>query len=100
VLERLGAGEHVVLLDVRDESERLDGVIPGARVIPLGALETRRDELEGCDEVVCYCTSGVRSRDAARILRALGLHNATSLVGGVGAWTAAGGTLVPPSLTG
>ena len=97
VLERLGAGERVVLLDVREASERVDGVIPGARFIPLGALETRRDELDGCDEIVCYCTSGVRSRDAARILRALGLLNATSLAGGVGAWTAAGGSLVVPS---
>ncbi|MEN9787693.1 MAG: hypothetical protein RLZZ299_2957 [Pseudomonadota bacterium] len=100
VLERLGAGERVVLLDVRDAAEREDGVIPGARFIPLGALETRRAELDGCDEIVCYCTSGVRSRDAARILRALGLFNATSLAGGIGAWTAAGGSLVVPSTQG
>ena len=61
--------------------------------IPLPELEARWTELEGADEIVCYCASGMRSVSAAKLLRQKGLINATSLEGGVGAWTDAGGSL-------
>ena len=85
----------VVLLDVREPEETVHGVIPGARQIPLGQLEARWAELKNCDEIVCYCAHGMRSIAAAEILRQHGLFNATSLEGGVAAWQALGGKLVP-----
>lgn len=94
VKERIDAGEPVVLLDVRTPAEVANGRIAGALTIPVDELEARWSELERCDEVVCYCASGGRSRRAAELLRARGLFNATSMTGGVAAWTAAGGTLV------
>lgn len=95
IKERVEAGEPVVLLDVREPEETVHGVIPGARQIPLGQLEARWGELKNCDEIVCYCAHGMRSIAAAEILRRHGLFNATSLEGGVAAWQALGGKLVP-----
>lgn len=94
LFERLGAGERIVLVDVRTEAELRGGVLPGARHIPLSELEARWEELSDADEIVCYCAAGVRSLRAARVLRQHGLINATSLEGGVTAWTAVGGQLV------
>ncbi len=97
VWERVGAGEPVVLVDVRAAEERVVGVIPGARMLPLTELEARWRELEACDEVVCVCADGVNSRTAAEFLRARGLFNATALEGGIAAWRAVGGPVRPSS---
>jgi len=97
VKERLDAGETVVLLDVRENFETAAGVIPGARLIPLAQLAHRWTEVADVDEVVCYCASGVRSLEAAQLLRRNGVFNATSLVGGVGEWVRVGGAIGRPS---
>lgn len=94
--ERIGAGEPVAVLDVREPFETLAGVLPNAIRIPLGELPSRWRELEAANEVVCYCASGVRSLEAARLLRDNGLFNATSLDGGIAAWLAVGGAVVRP----
>ncbi len=94
--ERIGAGEPVAVLDVREPFETLAGVLPNAIRIPLGELPARWRELEAANEVVCYCASGVRSLEAARLLRDNGLFNATSLDGGIAAWMAVGGAVVRP----
>ncbi len=91
VLERVGAGEPVTLVDVREPSEWADGHIPGARHIPLGQLEARWAELKACDEIVCYCAAGGRSLRAAQLLRERGLFTATSLEGGIAEWRQLGG---------
>ena len=92
--ERLGAGEHVTVVDVRQPEETAQGTLAGAIKIPLGELDTRWEELKECNEVVCYCASGMRSQTAARKLRDLGIMNATSLEGGVAAWVQYGGELI------
>lgn len=94
--ERIGAGEPVAVLDVREPFETLAGVLPNAIRIPLGELPARWRELEAANEVVCYCASGLRSLEAARLLRDNGLFNATSLDGGIAAWLAVGGAVVRP----
>ncbi len=84
-----------LLLDIRPEDERAaEGAIPGTRVIPLDRLaqDFRADDPD-CP-VVAYCRKGVRSLDAARILRAIGVNYPLSLRGGVTGWRAAGGELV------
>ena len=93
VKERLDCGEQITIVDVRTADEVAGGAIPGALHIPLQELDARWRELEEADEIVCYCAMGGRSLQAAKLLREKGLINATSLEGGVGAWTAAGGSL-------
>jgi rhodanese-related sulfurtransferase len=93
VRERVEAGEPVTLLDVRTDNEVAAGKIPGAKHIPLDQLEARWEELENCNEVVCYCAAGMRSLRAAELLRGKGLFNATSLDGGIALWKDQGGPI-------
>jgi hydroxyacylglutathione hydrolase len=76
------------LVDVRDPSEALGGVIPGARQIPLPALTDSLDELDRAAPVVAYCASGTRSSIAASVLAAAGFADVSDLLGGYGAWAA------------
>jgi|WetSurMetagenome_2_1015567.scaffolds.fasta_scaffold1125698_1 rhodanese-related sulfurtransferase len=73
------------LLDVRQPEEYRGGHIAGARLIPLGELETRLGELPKDREIACICASGSRSVAAARKLMAAG-YTVSSLTGGMMAW--------------
>lgn len=94
----MAAGALVV--DTRTPAHRLEqGEFPGALVINRTVLEWRLDpacpyripEARGPDlRVVVVCRHGYSSSLAAASLRAVGLHRATDLVGGVQAWVAAG----------
>jgi rhodanese-related sulfurtransferase len=94
------AGRGALLVDTRTEAQRRrQGDVPGALVIDRTVLEWRLDpcsgaripEATGADlEVVVLCRQGYSSSLAAASLRAVGLHRATDVVGGVEAWIAAG----------
>ena len=92
--ERLDAGESVTVIDVREPQETDAGIIPGAVLIPLGQIETRWEEVKDADEAVVYCALGARSLKAASFLRSKGVFNATSMDGGIVAWTEIGGRTV------
>jgi adenylyltransferase/sulfurtransferase len=84
--ERLNGPEPVTLIDVREAVEQQVSSIPGARLIPLGQIPTRLDEMDRGQEVILYCRSGVRSAQAAEILLTHGFQRVRSLRGGVNAW--------------
>jgi rhodanese-related sulfurtransferase len=96
-----------LLIDTRTERQRArQGELPGAIVIDRTVLEWRLDprsasripEATGLDRrIVVACRQGYSSSLAAAGLRAIGLHAATDLIGGVEAWLAAG---LPMSTTG
>ena len=73
------------LVDVRNPGEVADGMLDGARHIPLAALLHRLDELDPAAPTVVYCAGGYRSSIAASTLRALGFQDVSDLVGGYGA---------------
>ncbi len=77
------------LLDVRQPEEFRSGHIPGAKLIPLGELSSRMNELPQNQEIVVICRSGNRSQSATRQLTSAG-YNATNLSGGMLAWSGAG----------
>jgi len=83
-LAGLSAG-RLVLVDVREGSERARGFAPGSRHLPLGELERRLGELPSDRPVAFICQSGRRSAMAATAARRAGLdaHNVT---GGMNAW--------------
>lgn len=94
--ERLGAGEPVVIVDVREVHEfATTGIIEHALHIPLRELSVRWTELKDANEIVCYCAMGGRSYNAAMLLREKGLFNATSMEGGMTHWRAIGAPTVP-----
>jgi molybdopterin/thiamine biosynthesis adenylyltransferase/rhodanese-related sulfurtransferase len=88
VAERLAQGDRILLLDVREQDEVEQGVIPGARHLSRAHFESRAEDVlpSKDDEVVVYCASGVRSVFAARTLEELGYQNVSSLRGGFTRW--------------
>src|SRR3954454_6927998 len=88
--ERLARGD-VVVLDVRPEAEYRAGHIPGARSVPLAALESVESRLPRRRQIVAYCRGPycVYADDAVRLLRARGLK-ARRLDVGLPEWRRAG----------
>ena len=84
--ERIDRGDDFLLLDVRENREFEICRIPGSRLIPLGELSTRLAELEGAEDLVVHCKSGVRSGKAVALLREAGYGGARNLEGGILAW--------------
>jgi|SRR6185437_1641469 len=97
---RAAVAAGALLIHTRTERQRaLQGDLTGAIVIDRTVLEWRLDptsasripEAIGSDrQIVVVCRQGYSSSLAAASLRAIGLHRATDLVGGVEAWLAAG----------
>ena len=83
---RLDRHESFLLLDVREPQEFEICRIPGSVLIPLGDLPSRLFELEGRDDMIVHCKSGVRSGKAVRLLREAGYSKARNLKGGILAW--------------
>ena len=83
-LNNLNAGE-VLLVDIREESNTVYGMLPGARHIPQEKLEEQAESLKKWGKVVLYCTRGIYSREAAETLREAGVA-AYSLTGGYTGW--------------
>lgn len=88
VSERLVRGEKLFLVDVREPWEYDLCRIPGAKLIPLGALPSNLRVLLDADDVICYCHHGMRSLDAAVWLRQQGVAGAKSMAGGIERWSA------------
>jgi adenylyltransferase/sulfurtransferase len=83
--ERL-AKANLLLVDVRELREAQVAHIAGARLIPLGELPSRLDELPPRAEIVTLCHHGQRSLKAREILKGAGFANVRSLAGGIDAW--------------
>ncbi|MEX2459692.1 MAG: rhodanese-like domain-containing protein [Paenibacillaceae bacterium] len=75
-----------MLVDVREPNEYKGGFIPNALNIPLSQIKGRIGEFTKDKEVYLYCRSGMRSKQAARILHKNGISNLANLQGGISAW--------------
>jgi adenylyltransferase/sulfurtransferase len=84
--ERLDRGEPIVIVDVREPQEYQINRIPGSRLIPLGELPQRYEELDPNAAIVCQCKSGMRSAKATGFLRSIGFKNVRNLAGGIIGW--------------
>jgi rhodanese-related sulfurtransferase len=81
--------EGGVLIDVREPAEYAAGHVPGARLIPMGQLTSRLEELDRKQPVHLICASGNRSGAMADILRSR-RFDAVNVVGGTTAWVRSG----------
>ena len=84
---KMDKGEPFTLIDVREPYEYEIAHISASRLIPLGELETRLNELPRSGTLVMQCHSGGRSEHAVRILQEAGFENAVNLEGGIDAWS-------------
>ncbi len=65
--------EGGLIVDVRTVFEYHAGHVPGAVNVPVEELQERIEEIGGKGRpVIVYCQSGIRSRQAASILRGAG----------------------------
>jgi len=82
----------VQVVDVREADEYAGpiGHIEGSRLIPLGQLPKRTDELGRDRPVVTVCRSGARSAQASVLLQKAGFTDVANLAGGMLRWRAEG----------
>jgi len=88
--ERLGRGDDVLVVDVREPHELAISSLPhGSRVLhmPLRTLPGRVAELPRERTLVLMCHRGSRSAKALEILREQGFTRLLNLTGGIDAWS-------------
>ena len=87
VKAKIDRGDPFVLIDVREPHEYQICRIPHAKLIPLGDLPKRVNELDSADEIVAHCKSGVRSAKAVDFLKQAGFRKVRNMKGGILAWS-------------
>ena len=87
-------------LDVREQDEFEQGMIPGAVFIPRGHLESQVENklTDRNRPVVIYCAGGTRSAFAAKTLQELGYTDVVSMAGGFGRWKNEGRAWITPAV--
>ncbi len=84
--QKMESGAHFRLIDVRETHEWEIAHIPGAQLIPLGALAAHMNELDSAEEVILLCRTGARSGKALDLLRGAGFRRLKNVKGGIVAW--------------
>jgi molybdopterin/thiamine biosynthesis adenylyltransferase/rhodanese-related sulfurtransferase len=84
--------QGAILVDIREQDEVDQGIVPGAVHIPRGFLEMRIEETvrDRDTPIVVYCAGGVRSIFGAEALSELGYRDVASMAGGFSGWKASG----------
>lgn len=78
--------DDFILLDVRSPAEHAEIGIEGAKLIPLGMLREKLDELPKDKEIIAFCKISLRGYEAHKILDAAGFSNTKFMDGGILAW--------------
>ncbi len=80
--------QGALLLDVREPDEFAAGHAPNAKLIPLGQLSSRLQEIASYKDkpIVVMCRSGRRSGIAVAQLQAAGFTQVSNVRGGITAW--------------
>ncbi len=77
--------QDLIVLDVREPHEWDISHLDFARLLPKNDLPEHLNEFDQTKDYVLHCKSGVRSLDAARLMKAAGFR-VKSLRGGINAW--------------
>ena len=87
-----------IVIDIRETSEHATGVAKGARLIPMGQLGKRLNELPkpGEQPLLIICNTQNRSSKIVEQLQAAGFTNVSYVQGGMSQWAARGWTMVKP----
>jgi rhodanese-related sulfurtransferase len=79
-------GAKIQLIDVREPYEFDFCHIEGSKLIPMGEIQSRIDELNPEDEYVFYCHVGERSWWVTNYLSKHGFKKVKNLRGGIDRW--------------
>jgi rhodanese-related sulfurtransferase len=77
----------LLVLDVRENSEREVGHIEPSLHIPMGQVSRRVGEIPKDRRIVVYCHHGGRSAMVAAYLDSAGYKDVANLTGGIDAWS-------------
>ncbi len=88
--------QQIQVIDVREPEEYHGplGHIPQARLIPLGELGDRLDDIARDKPVVTVCRAGGRSAHATAVLQKAGFTDVANLAGGMLRWRSEGHPVV------
>ena len=84
---RTDARHPMLLLDVREPGEHALDAIDGDRLVPLGQLANRLEELPRDRPIITYCATGVRSSVTYFALRQLGYEDVGVFTGSFVEWS-------------
>ena len=82
VQQKLEAGEELHLIDVREEDEVAEGMIPQAKHIVMGEIAMNLDDLNQDNEYILICRSGRRSENVGWFLHDHG-YKIVNMTGGM-----------------
>lgn len=94
--EAMAGIDGLQIVDVRQPGETAGGIIADAQLIPLTRLNQQVAGLDASKPTIVYCAGGYRSSIAASRLVAAGFNDVSDLLGGFGAWQAAGAPITGP----
>lgn len=77
--------KNLVVIDVREDEEVAQGMIEGAKHIPLQTVPEAKEELDKNNHYVFVCRSGGRSMKAATYMQEQGF-NVSNMTGGMLNW--------------
>lgn len=85
---RLDRDEDIQIIDVREPNEYEIAKMPGTKLIPLGEVVNRMNEIDPSRETIFHCKGGVRSAKAIEALRGAAFPGRmVNLKGGITAWS-------------
>ncbi len=86
--QRLDQGDDIQIIDVREPHEYEIANIPNTKLIPLGQVLNRMNEIDPERETVVHCKMGGRSAKAIEALQRSGFQGKLiNLKGGITAWS-------------
>ena len=86
--QRLDRGDRLQIIDVREPGEYEIARIPDSKLIPLGEVVNRSNEIDETRETIVHCKGGVRSAKAIAALKRAGFAGRLiNLKGGITAWS-------------
>ncbi|MDQ0272250.1 rhodanese-like domain-containing protein [Cytobacillus purgationiresistens] len=84
--KKLDAGENLELVDVREDEEVSQGMIPGAKHIRMGTIPENLDQFDKDKEYIMICRSGNRSGQVCHYMQEQG-YKVRNMVGGMLDWS-------------
>ncbi|PKG22258.1 rhodanese-like domain-containing protein [Niallia nealsonii] len=83
--EKLNKGENIELVDVRENEEVVQGMIPGAKHIRMNDIPENLNYFSKDKEYIFICRSGMRSENVCHYLQDQGFK-VVNMVGGMLDW--------------
>ncbi|MED3562677.1 rhodanese-like domain-containing protein [Bacillus sp. MUM 116] len=83
---KLAKGEKLELVDVREDEEVAEGMIPGAKHIRMGDIPANLDYFDKDKEYIFICRSSRRSENVCYYLQDQG-YKVRNMIGGMMNWS-------------